>query len=698
MALLTGLFLVLLPFQIWSGLFLATQTAKVLFLGWGVVVFVTIGGAYYSFTGKSRKITFTATDLALVLLLIYIVVHIGLIRPVQLHPLFVLQWCALGTLFIVLRRIDANYQLLLLIFLMIAGAAQAIYGNLQLYGIYPSYHNLFKLTGSFFNPGPYSGYLVSVLPVAVGLYFIKSLKVREINCLNVRLFDCLNVKKFKSLSFVLLERLKREASNISNISNPQTAKPSNSEASIHSILITFLRLIAITTIITIVLVLPAARSRAAWLAAACSILYLFGSKGHISELWHKFVLTGRRKWLLYLVIAVTVLSVATGLYIMKKGSADGRVLIWKVTLNSIKEQPLWGHGIEKFKAFYMDGQAGYFKYHPDSPKTAVAADNIYAFNEPLRISYETGLIGLALVLLVIWSAFRNDLISHQNQDSENLTLLTRTGLLSLLIFGLFSYPAEIVPIMVNVILFLTIIAAGQKPLFTLTTGTKLRNPFVRMISASALIVTAIWASQQLYRIDKAYTQWDQAYTTYSIGAYEDAAEEYEKIYPTLKNNGAYLINYGKALSMAGKHEKAIEILERSKPFLTNTILYTALGDSYKATGQTSKAETSYLHAWHMVPARFYPKYLLAKLYDETRQHEKAVAIAKELLRKEVKIESTAVNQILEEMRKIIEKREAELLNKSNIHINNNLDSKPKGTKEGVYRSVVSTSGFKLQKW
>jgi len=59
----------------------------------------------------------------------------------------------------------------------------------------------------------------------------------------------------------------------------------------------------------------------------------------------------------------------------------------------------------------------------------------------------------------------------------------------------------------------------------------------------------------------------------------------------------------------------------------------------------------------MVPSRFYPKYLPAKLYDETGQQEKAVVTAKELLGKEVKIESTAVKEILEEMKKIIGKQD-----------------------------------------
>lgn len=672
-----------------------------LFLGWGVVIFVTIGGAYYFCTGRPRKFTFTATDLGLALLLIYLVVHIEWIKPAKLHSQIVLQWFAVGTLYILLRRIEAHHRLILIIFLMFAAAAQGIYGNLQLYDIYPSYHSLFKLTGSFFNPGPYSGYLVSVLPIAVGVYLIKSSNFRVSDCLNVRLFDCLNKETsspfidsvirrvyvvLKVLKVSVVSIIKRvsvaldliiirnfvknrnihpsEGSNseAANISNLQTVLQSNREAIKPSNGVDLIRLIALITIISIVLVLPASRSRAAWLAAIISALYLFSATGKITELWHKLARTGGRKWLLNLVIAITALSATCGLYMMKKGSADGRVLIWKVTLNSIKKQPFLGHGIEKFKAYYMEDQAGYFKDHPGAPETVVAADNIYAFNEPLRITYETGLIGLALVLLIIWSAFRNDITNLKNQDSANLTLLSRAGLISVLIFGLFSYPAEIVPIMVNVIIYLTIISGGQQPIFTVSASARFRNPFLRILLTSAIAVTVILASQQLYLIYKAYTQWNQAYTTYSLGAYEDAVEEYEKIYPTLKDNGSYLINYGKALSMAGKHEKAIEILQQSKPFLTNTILYTALGDSYKATGQTAKAEDAYLHAWHMVPSRFYPKYLLAKLYDETGQDEKAVTTAKELLSKEVKIESTAVKEIQEDMRKIIEKSDSVIPN------------------------------------
>lgn len=45
------------------------------------------------------------------------------------------------------------------------GFMLAIWGLLQLYGIQPSNHRLFAITGPFYNPGPYSGYLAMIFPV-----------------------------------------------------------------------------------------------------------------------------------------------------------------------------------------------------------------------------------------------------------------------------------------------------------------------------------------------------------------------------------------------------------------------------------------------------------------------------------------------------------------------------------------------------
>jgi hypothetical protein len=47
------------------------------------------------------------------------------------------------------------------------GVKEAVLGLLQVYGYEASNHLLYALTGSFYNPGPYSGFLAMCLPLFV---------------------------------------------------------------------------------------------------------------------------------------------------------------------------------------------------------------------------------------------------------------------------------------------------------------------------------------------------------------------------------------------------------------------------------------------------------------------------------------------------------------------------------------------------
>jgi len=61
--------------------------------------------------------------------------------------------------------------------LIILGGIEAIWGMRQIYGLAISNHSLYALTGSFYNPGPYSGYLAMIFPIclpSVIPVFIKS--------------------------------------------------------------------------------------------------------------------------------------------------------------------------------------------------------------------------------------------------------------------------------------------------------------------------------------------------------------------------------------------------------------------------------------------------------------------------------------------------------------------------------------------
>jgi len=78
-----------------------------------------------------------------------------------------------------------------------------------------------------------------------------------------------------------------------------------------------------------------------------------------------------------------------------------------------------------------------------------------------------------------------------------------------------------------------------------------------------------------------------------------------------------------------------------------------MGKNYQGLKQYSLAEKSLRNAAQIVPNRIYPYYLLMNLFVETGDDEKAQEAANTVLTKEPKVQSTAINEMREEARKIM---------------------------------------------
>ena len=69
--------------------------------------------------------------------------------------------------------------------LIILGGVEAVWGLRQIYGLTVSNHSLYALTGSFYNPGPYSGYLAMVFPICLSEW-LKDVYKRQVDSLVYR--------------------------------------------------------------------------------------------------------------------------------------------------------------------------------------------------------------------------------------------------------------------------------------------------------------------------------------------------------------------------------------------------------------------------------------------------------------------------------------------------------------------------------
>lgn len=498
-------------------------------------------------------------------------------------------------LYIVLRQMPHTDYTFLWGMVMFGGIIQAFHGEMQILGIMESNNALFTVTGSSFNPGPYAGYLSCIFPIIVGIYLYK-----------------------EQIPFSIINKI--------------------GNADIISGALWFFGFITL-------LVIVMSGSRAAVLSVLASSFLLFSMRYSVFEQLKRFSAIHRSIILISLILLFA--TSIFGLVKLKEGSAYGRLLIWKVTSGIICEYPLVGVGLDNFKCYYMDAQAEYFKVRPESRDIQVAGDTNYCFNDFLQHTVENGIIGLTLAIAVLSCAFM-----CQGEKDRYSFNIAKAGLLGIVVFAMFSYPSQILPIKMMLIFFLAVLSTqSAKKLVSIKIG---GNKLVKSVAGIITLAFLLVLAYHLNGYYNSWKNWSLSSQSYKMWDYSNSISYGSKAWTYMNTNGEYLMQYGKALYKAEKSDQALPVLQRAIRFFPNIVAYATLGDCYKQLGEYKKAEQAYLQAWYMNPSRFYPKYLLAKLYAGTGEKEKAIAIAHELLSKEVKVESTAVEEIKREMNKILQ--------------------------------------------
>ena len=476
-----------------------------------------------------------------------------------------------------------EFKFFFLFVLMFTGLIEAVWGMQQLHGYSHSNHSLFRLTGSFFNPGPYCGYLAVILSVCLwtALRFQKGMHYFGWICVGA-----------------------------------------------------------------ILIVLPAGMSRSAWIAAvvACGWVYWTERIG-----WEKTKAVYRRyKNATIPFVAILAGCAIAGGYGMKRDSADGRLLMWKVTGKAILGQPLAGTGLGGFPAAYAEAQGGYFATgNATDREKRVAGCPEYAFNEYLQIGLEQGIGGL--IVFVAW------LGSMAYYGIRNRQQGAAGGVLALAVFAVSSYPLQLPSFWVALV-FLGAICVTED-------GTRTRSSalsvspvcHITMISLLSLASVCLFILQKgQYEV---YKQWGRLQMIYNNKAYESVAEDYHSLHDKLKHKPEFLFEEAQCLSKTGQHAEAIRVLERAKRLSGDPMIRYMIAKNRQMLGDYREAEEELLQAIGILPERLYPYYLLAKLYAEPEfyQADKLRAAAGAVLTKKPKVESTAIREMREEVKKIIDK-------------------------------------------
>ena len=470
--------------------------------------------------------------------------------------------------------------------LMGFGAMEALHGLGQIAGIYPSNHSLFVLTGTFYNPGPYSGYLAAVLPIALHRMLVSNGKKDRLSV----------VQYYFSMCVLLL----------------------------------------------ICCVLPTGMSRAAWLASMIScgyvllMVYHVKVKSFVSK--HRYAVSG---------VLIVGALLASSAYFMKRDSADGRLLIWKITSQAIASSPWGEENGRTFSAIYGDAQERYFTNCEYSESEAwVAGTPDFAFNEFLQIAVEHGIWVSVLFVTVL-------LVLLKIAGSRKHLAGMGGCLVSLMVFACFSYPLHI-PSIVSVWLLTLMVLYGEG----LVMIKRKRNAVAVLLP---VVVAGLTASMDMYGIyserTRAVREWMPVIVLYHSGAFNAAAEEYGKLYDKMSWNKDFCFEYGRALYKARSYGKAEEVLLKAMAVSGDPMILNMLGRNAQESGEYGKAEKYLLRSTRRLPERVYPHYLLVKLYAEPEYFDriKLIREAKCVLNAEPKVNSTAIREMRQEVKKILEK-------------------------------------------
>lgn len=321
-----------------------------------------------------------------------------------------------------------------------------------------------------------------------------------------------------------------------------------------------------------------------------------------------------------------------GLYQVREVSANGRLFIWKNTCEMIKDHPLTGIGIDRFKAEFPAYQAQYHSQLAQEVEKYYDGNTFLVFNEYLRAVAETGFLLPLLFLFplgLVWK-YRNVSIEIR---------MAVCGIGCLLVFGFFSYPFSILTLKVLMVLFLGMIGRECRVVYSWNRF----NCFEWSVVGTTLACTAfcVYGLKVVSELDA------------------NDRKDKEHVF-WFRDNIAFVRRHCQETLERGDTVQALRILDDAIGRIPVAGFYQQRAKLYAETGDFQKAEKDYLFLRHLAPTSWNVVLELARLYHQMNRTWEAL----ELLEPYTKI--SPKGKTLEQKALLLEIREFAILVKEVI--------------------------------
>ncbi len=358
-----------------------------------------------------------------------------------------------------------------------------------------------------------------------------------------------------------------------------------------------------------------------------------------------------KKWLLLLLITFLIITIvystdnplnksvitvpqrAISTFDENDPSINTRLLIWKTTLEMIKDRPIFGSGIGTFKMNYLNYQAEFLRKNPLYIKYSGKAGE--AHNEYLQMWAELGIIGLGLFILIFYFFYKiifNFFRNSKNIKDKTITLGLGMGITSFLIHSLFTFPLHVPALGITFfsLVGLTVVYSRKTELYKVSSNNciikvKLINKKIKIALTILIFIFIIFAVDLL--VLKPYI----AETNYFNGMRYNVDNNYREALPYFEyavlldpHNGRILHALGTTYYNLGILDKAEEVLQKTKKYIIDVNTFYNLGLVYSQTGEYQEAEKEFKNAIYLDTKHFKTYHNLGLLYFSQEDYDNAI--------------------------------------------------------------------------
>lgn len=383
--------------------------------------------------------------------------------------------------------------------------------------------------------------------------------------------------------------------------------------------------LSIVTLVLCSLLLPLGWSRAALLSLACCL---------VVATWRRMRPRVRLLVMLGVLVAVALL------YLLKRGSADGRVLFYAISSSAVVRHPMAGSGIGSFFLTYARETAS---LHTHLPMTLAshASTLDYALCDGLRLAVEQGLLGLSLAILSLFTV-----LFHLRRRSPALAL----ALLGLAFFSLCSYPFQLLPFQLLAVL-LAAWAATRPAGGAWETRDRgpVRGRMCAVVVCAVAVVSALLTVRPAHERVLATRQ-----SRLIVGRdHPRMLVHYQRLLPYMRHDAQFLFRYGQLLASCGRYNESDYVLGQGVLVSNDAMFHVLRGHNYRHLHAWPQACAAYRQAHAQSPSRLYPLLCLMRLYRQMGRRDQAVRTARMLLRLPVEHDSALAREIRDEAKNCI---------------------------------------------